>query len=242
MSNIYYLQKRSHLDLLRADIWRIESGVVRATTWLEDGVTTLGFWGAGDVVSGGLFRQENYQLECLTPVTASPLLAENCPDLVLLAQIHQLQELLIIRSCKRIEEMLLKLLTWLGGRFGDAGEAGVILKTFLTHQDLAETLSTTRVTITRSMKQLERQGTIRHLANRRLFIDRSAYSSLAEPLLSCLASMVGEPDRSKPLRRIDPAPQKLVENLTTFTSNSSIIPLVGVTEPRSNRPLSVSYR
>jgi hypothetical protein len=48
MSNIYYLQKRSHLDLLRADIWRIESGVVRAATWLEDGATTLGFWSAGD--------------------------------------------------------------------------------------------------------------------------------------------------------------------------------------------------
>lgn len=218
MSNTYYLQKRSHLDLLRADTWRIESGVVRATSWLEDGVTTLGFWGAGDIVKGGLFRQENYQLECLTPVTASPVLAENCPDLVLLAQIHQLQELLIIRSCRRIEEMLLKLLTWLGGRFGEAGETGVIIKTFLTHQDLAETLNTTRVTITRSLKQLERQGTIRHLDRHRLFIDRSAYSS------------------------IDSAPQKLVENFTKFTSHSSIIPRVGLADPMSNRPLSISYR
>jgi CRP-like cAMP-binding protein len=176
MSNIYYLQKRSHLDLLRADIWKIESGLVRATTWLEDGATTLGFWGAGDVVGNVLFRQENYQLECLTPVTASPLLAENCPDLVLLAHIHQLQELLIIRSCKRIEEMLLKLLTWLGHRFGSAEAAGIIFKTFLTHQDLSETLNTTRVTITRSMRQLERQGRIRHLDDRWLFIARSAYS------------------------------------------------------------------
>ena len=104
MSNIYFFQKSSHLDLLRADSWRVESGVVRATSWQEDGVTTLGFWGAGDVVRGGLFRQENYQLECLTPVTASPLPAENCPDLVLLAQIHQLQELLVIRSNERQQQ------------------------------------------------------------------------------------------------------------------------------------------
>ncbi|AFY92234.1 Crp/Fnr family transcriptional regulator [Chamaesiphon minutus] len=159
-------------------------------------------------------------------MTVSPLLAENCPDLVLLAHIHQLQELLIIRSCKRIEEMLLKLLTWLGQRFGEAGEAGIIFKTFLTHQDLAETLNTTRVTITRSMRRLESQGTIRHLDNRRLFIvlgsspveNRSVYSSS------------------------DPAPQKLVENLATFTSHSSIIPIVGVAAPRSNRPLSISCR
>ena len=93
----------------------------------------------------------------------------------MLAHIYQLQELLVIRSCKRIEEMLLKLLTWLGKRFGEREEAGLIFKLCLTHQDLAETLNTSRVTITRSMGQLERQGLIRQLTNHRLSID-SAYS------------------------------------------------------------------
>jgi hypothetical protein len=73
-------------------------------------------------------------MECLTATLASPILAENDRDLledrlllkqrlhhhqrVLLSYIQQLQELSIIRSCKRIEEMLLKLLTWPGRRFG----------------------------------------------------------------------------------------------------------------------------
>jgi CRP-like cAMP-binding protein len=176
MNNIHYFQKRADLDPIRADLWQIEAGVVRAVICLEDGsLTTLGFWGAGDVVGTALLRQID-RLECLTPVMASPLLAENCPNGAMLAHIHRLQELLVIRSGKRIEEMLLKLLIWLGDRFGDRHEAGLTLKVLLTHQDLAETLNTTRVTITRSMGQLERQGTIRHLANRRLFIDKSAHS------------------------------------------------------------------
>lgn len=153
-------------------------------------------------------------------MTASPLLAENYPNLVMFAQIHQLQELLIIRSCKRIEEMLLKLLTWLGGRFGEAGETGVILKTFLTHQDLAETLNTTRVTMTRSMNQLEHQGTIRHLANRQLFIVRGA-----------------SPVENRSVCSFDPVSQKLLEHLATSTRHSSIVPIADVAL-RSSRSLS----
>ena len=173
MNNIQYFPRRAHLNPLRADTWSIETGVVRATTWLSDGsLTTLGFWGAGDIISSALFRSEIYELECLTAVTASPLLAERYDDRVMLTHIQQLQELLIIRSCKRIEEMLLRLLTWLGKRFGSWEEAGLTLIFPLTHQDLAETLSTTRVTITRSLGQLEDRGLIHRLPKYQMFIDR----------------------------------------------------------------------
>lgn len=132
----------------------------------------------------------------------------------MLAHIQQLQELLIVRSCKRIEDKVLKLLTWLGRRFGSPEEAGTTLGIFLTHQDLAEALCTTRVTITRSMKDLERQGTIRHLDNRRLFIARD-YSQIAPP------------------------PQQLVENLAIFSDS---LMSIGVAAPKLNRPLSISHR
>ena len=176
MNNIQYFPRRAHLNPIRADTWRIEAGVVRATTWLSDGsLTTLGFWGAGDIISSALFRSEIYELECLTAVTASPLLAERYDDRAMLTHIQQLQELLIIRSCKRIEEMLLRLLTWLGKRFGSWEEPGLTLKCPFTHQCLAETLSTTRVTITRSLRQLEDRGLIRRLPKCQMLISKSAY-------------------------------------------------------------------
>jgi CRP-like cAMP-binding protein len=225
MNKIHYFQKRSHLDLYRADLWQIEAGIVRAVTCLEDGsVSTLGFWGAGDVVGKSLFRAQNYQLECLSVVMASPLQAERCSDLVMLAHIHQLEELLLIRSCKRIEETLLKLLTWLAQRFGDRQEAGLVVKVLLTHQDLAETLNTTRVTITRCMGQLERQGLIHHLTNRWLLIDKSACSSFASGL-----DII---DRVFPQR----------SQLPPSTRHSSIRSIGGVAAATENLALSIGYR
>jgi CRP-like cAMP-binding protein len=218
MSKIHHFHKRSNLDLQRAEMWKIESGIVRASTWLEDASsTTLGFWGAGDIVGNGIFQREDDRLECLTTVTASPLLVENCADGVMLAYIKQLQELLLIRSCKRIEDMLLKLLIWLGKRFGERGEAGLILTAWLTHQDLADALSTSRVTITRSMSQLERQGAIHHLGKHRLFIGRSTFA-------------------------LDTMPQILFEDFAPSIRHNSIIPMIGIVAPMSNRPLTTSRR
>ena len=189
MNNIQSFARREILNRLRADLWRIEAGMVRATAWLCDGsLTTLGFWGAGDTIGNALFRSENYELECLTAVRASPLIIGTRTDLVMGSQIQQLQELLIIRSHKRIEDMLLRLLTWLGDRFGNWEETGLTLRFPLTHQDLAETLSTTRVTITRSLGQLEDRGLICRLPKSQMFIDRSAYAVDSAPrrLFECL--------------------------------------------------------
>lgn len=214
MTDRHYFPRRSYLDLVRADLWRIDSGVVRAVTWLEDGSTTLGFWGAGAVVGNTCLQSDNDLLECLTPTIATPLLAQSCAERAMLAQIQQLQELLIIRSCKRIEDRLLKLLIWLSQRFGTAQDAGMTIDIFLTHQDLAETLCTTRVTITRSLKDLERQGAIRHLENRRLLVCREA----------------------------SPPPQKLAEHLVKLNTYSSLVPSGIATQRGTNRPLSVGYR
>jgi CRP-like cAMP-binding protein len=192
---------------------------VRAVTWLEDGSSiTLGFWGAGDVIGNSLLQHDRDELECLTAVTASPLLTEGCSNRVTSAYIQQLQELLIIRSSKYIEERLLKLLTWMGNRFGSQQETGIELEFLLTHQDLAEVLGTTRVTITRTMGRLESQGIIRHLTQRWLFIDRSACS------------------------QIIPVSDNPLAHLPISIRSSSILPNVGVVSPRLKRSLSISYR
>ncbi len=216
MSNTHHFHKRSNLDLQRADMWKIESGLVRANTWLVENASssTLGFWGAGDIVGNGMFQRQDYQLECLTSVTASPLLAENCADLGMLAYINQLQELLLIRSCKRIEDMLLQLLIWLCKRFGDREEGGLILTVWLTHQDLADALSTSRVTITRSMSQLERQGIIHHLTNHRLLIERS-------------------------FSTFDSTSQTLFEDFSPSIRHNSIVPMPGIATQMS---VGVAYR
>lgn len=219
MANMQYFSCRSHLDLLHADLWRIQIGVVRAVTWMEDGSSiTLGLWGAGDVIGNSLLQHDCVELECLTAVTASPLLAEGYSSRVASAYIQQIQELLIIRSSKQIEDRLLKLLAWMGNRFGFWQEAGIELEFMLTHQELAEVLGTTRVTITRTMGKLESQGIIRHLTQRWLFIDRSACSPIV------------------------PVADDLRAHLPISASSSSILSNVGVVSPSRERSLSISYR
>lgn len=161
-------KRRSSIPLRHISLWRIESGVVRTLTWLEDGSTvTLGLCGAGDVIGVPLSTIEPYQIECLTEVEATPLSANDWyPDpAYLLARVQQAEEFMLIRSHRRVEEMLLKLLTWLSKKFGREVKQGRLIELRLTHQDLAELLGTTRVTITRVLKQFEQQGIVQRLPN-----------------------------------------------------------------------------
>ncbi|MBE9012475.1 Crp/Fnr family transcriptional regulator [Pseudanabaenaceae cyanobacterium LEGE 13415] len=167
-SQIRSFKRRSTIPLRQTALWRIESGVVRMVTWLEDGSTvTLGLCGAGDVVGAYLSAIDPYQIECLTEVEATPLSADEWfPDPVhLLARVQQAEEFMLIRSHRRVEEMLLKLLTWLSKKFGRKVSKGHLIDLRLTHQDLAELLGTTRVTVTRVLKQFEQQGLVQRLPN-----------------------------------------------------------------------------
>jgi CRP-like cAMP-binding protein len=167
-SEIRSFKRRSTLPLRQISLWRIESGVVRMVTWLEDGSTvTLGLCGAGDVVGTYLSAIEPYQIECLTDIEATPLSPDEWfpdPD-HLLARVQQAEEFMLIRSHRRVEEMLLKLLTWLCKKFGRKVSKGHLIELRLTHQDIAELLGTTRVTITRVLKQFEQQGIVQRLPN-----------------------------------------------------------------------------
>nr|WP_290225902.1 Crp/Fnr family transcriptional regulator [Trichocoleus desertorum] len=164
---------RSLLPLEMESCWKIETGVVRALSWLEDGtVVTLGLWGAGEIVGKALAQIDPYQLECLTKVEATRLQTDNWQQTqsALLAHIQQAGELTLIRSHRRVDMMLLKLLSWLGKKFGRQVEQGQLIDLRLTHQDIAEMLGSTRVTITRTLNQLEQQGLIRRLSLQRIVL------------------------------------------------------------------------
>jgi CRP-like cAMP-binding protein len=178
MNNVQSFDKRSIFNLDRANLWQVQSGVVRAIAWLDDdSIATLGFWGAGDIFGRDLFQDGNCQFECLTPTLAEPLLADRLSQDAIYAHIHQLQELLLIRSCGRMDRMLLDLLAWLGRRFGKTEAAGYSLDLSLTHQDLAEVLNTTRVTVTRSLGRLEECGAICRQSKCQLLVNCQHFSS-----------------------------------------------------------------
>jgi CRP-like cAMP-binding protein len=123
---------------------------------------TLGLWGPGDVVGRPLSCLDPYQIECLTAVEAEMLPNSVWNQMLnaILLHAQQEEEFLKIVHCQSIEQRLLQFLAWLGQKFGHDSQEGQIIQLRLTHQEIAETLNTSRVTVTRLLNQLEQQGII----------------------------------------------------------------------------------
>ncbi len=167
--------RRTHLPNRSNALWRIETGVVRTVTWLEDGtIITLGLWGPGDTIGKPISKCDPFQIECLTKVEAILLSGDRWLNRdILLNHIQQAEKFMVIRGYKRVDFMLYQLLTWLAKRFGSEVEQGHLIDMILTHQDIAEIIGTSRVTVTRTLGHFEQQGLIDRLPLHRIILQPS---------------------------------------------------------------------
>jgi CRP-like cAMP-binding protein len=167
-----------NLPLRPDSLWKIESGVVKITTYSEDGnLIVLGLWGDGDIVSKNFGKVEPYYITCVTKVTANIIPFDDPSELtqVILSHLEQMQELTLIRSYKRVDLMLVKLLQWLGKKFGKKTNDGNLIDLRLTHQDLADILGSTRVTITKFLNHIEKQGFIQRLSSKKILLIKEGF-------------------------------------------------------------------
>lgn len=166
--------RRDRIPLREDVLWRIESGAVRTVTWREEGIlVALGYWGVGDVIGQSLSQVKPYEIECLTDVEVSLLPYELWQEALnaIISYIQQLEELLSIVHRNPSSVRLWQFLVFLDQKFGCDVEQGRLIHLQLTHQELAETINTTRVTVTRLLQQFEQEGMLlRH--SRRLVLCR----------------------------------------------------------------------
>jgi CRP-like cAMP-binding protein len=165
--------RRSFLPEQANSLWKIDHGFVQTFTYLEDGTTiALGVWSSGDMVGQALSKLNPYQIECLTPVTATIVPIDGWYQLtdVLLTHLQQAEELIVIRSHRKVEIMLVKLLIWLSKKFGSEVDQGRLIDMRLTHEDLANLIGSTRVTVTRILGDFEQQGLIDRLSLHRIVL------------------------------------------------------------------------
>ncbi|NEO71209.1 Crp/Fnr family transcriptional regulator [Moorena sp. SIO3H5] len=159
-----HLFKRHDLIALEPDqLWVVQQGVVKTLTWNDEGtVITLGYWGAGDVVGKSLSNLQTYEIECLTRVKAQCLSLSQSYRLseAIVCHLRQTEELLSIIRTPRVSQRLQQFLSWLARKFGRPVSSGQLIDIPVTHQELAEMIGTTRVTITRIIKQFEEEGII----------------------------------------------------------------------------------
>ncbi len=141
--------------------WLLQQGIVKTCTWTEEGTPiTLGYWGKDDIVGQALSLVYPYQVKCITTVEAFCIPTTKADSAVHLIQRHvqQTEELLCIMRTEKVLQRLCNVLTWLAQKFGKEIEIGQLIDLRITHQDLAEIVGATRVTVTKLINQLEQEG------------------------------------------------------------------------------------
>jgi CRP-like cAMP-binding protein len=149
------------IPLSSNSFWLLQQGIVKTCTWTEEGTPiTLGYWGKDDIVGQALSLVEPYQVKCITIVKAACIPTNKADSTLDLIQRHiqQTEELLCIVRTEKMSQRLCNILTWLAQKFGREIEIGQLIDLRITHQDLAEIIGATRVTVTKLINQLEQEG------------------------------------------------------------------------------------
>lgn len=154
-------KQREYLPTLQGHLWKINSGLARTFTLHEDGTTiALGFWGAGHLITFPIDQGFPFIIECLSDVQAYSLpLSDALVSEGLCFRLYQLQSFTVMRR-GRLRARVKLFLVWFALQFGQNSKEGYIIPSRPTHQHIADVIGSTRVTVTRVMKELERDNFI----------------------------------------------------------------------------------
>ena len=180
-----YLAKATGLTYKRREmlprrtnyLWKIESGVVRSLTWNEDGqVICSGLWAEGDLIGSELSNLHPYEMECLTDLQLTEIPRSQWGDYIdVIIRRNQTSEFLLkIAHSRAKDDAVRQLLGWLTERFGEEDHRdGKLISLQLTHQEIAELIGSTRVTVTRIINELEKVGFLSRKGRKLRFLAES---------------------------------------------------------------------
>jgi CRP-like cAMP-binding protein len=169
------------IRLLPDEIWVVSRGIVQLGTLYDNGEEALLGLVCPSMPFGlPLTMVQPYQAIALTDVdlmrlrlsevVQSPMLAQGIFR-HLVRRLQQSEAILTVTGYRRVEDRLRHLLMLLGQEVGVAGvSGGTRLSVRLTHQQLANAIGTTRVTVTRLLNQLQEAGWLKLDGNRHIVL------------------------------------------------------------------------
>jgi len=152
-------------------LWQVCQGIVKLSTMSENGEheVVVGFVGPSMPFGPDLTKLHTYEATALSEVhlvcfflkeiAASPSLAQTLLPLIN-QRLRQTEALLAISGMRHLKDRLYHLLLLLKQEFGQPVAQGTRISVRLTHQDLADACSSTRVTITHLLGKLQQQKKI----------------------------------------------------------------------------------
>ncbi len=152
-------------------IWQVCQGLVKLSTVGENGEEVLvGLVGTNMIFGANLTRLQTYQATALSEVQLVSIpwaeidsyfsVAQN-PFTQINQRLQQTEALLAISGQRRVKDRFYQLLQLLKQEIGQKVESGTRLTIRFTHQDFADACSTTRVTVTRLIGKLQKEGEIK---------------------------------------------------------------------------------
>jgi CRP-like cAMP-binding protein len=177
---LHIYDRGEEIPLVEQGVWQVYRGVVQLSQLSINGEEILLGWAQPSTFFGlWLTHIESYQAKTLSEVylrwyplseiESSAHLSHNILNQVV-RRIRQTESLLAIAGLRRVEERLQELLNLLKKELGQPVAQGTRLGVRLTHQNLANAIGTTRVTVTRLLGDFQRQGTIGLDSDRHLII------------------------------------------------------------------------
>jgi hypothetical protein len=143
--------------------WMVRLGFASANSWSDDDdFLPLGVWGPGQLLIPHRLAIQPVELRSLSNLVLEQCLIDASDgESFLSSHIEQLSVFFKLSRVRPAEKRMLKLLQWLGSRFGATTEQGVRLPLVamkLTHRELGHLCSMTRVTVTKTLGLFRQQG------------------------------------------------------------------------------------
>ncbi|MEE3716888.1 Crp/Fnr family transcriptional regulator [Tumidithrix elongata RA019] len=180
--NLSFFESSQSIPMHSHEVWVVCRGVVQLSTLHPSGDEVLVGLAFQSMPFGlPLTMLEPYQAIALSDVDLMRFTMteiEESPELSLSIfrhlnrRLQQAESMLALVSNKRVEDRLREILLFLKKEVGQPTDGGMRLSIRLTHQHLANAISSTRVTVTRALGQLQADGW--------LWIDRDRHIVIAE--------------------------------------------------------------
>lgn len=182
--------KGETISMVTQGVWQVHRGVVQLSTLTSNGEEILLGWAGKETFFGRWMTVlEVYQATALSDVElqwyavseieVSPRLCQIVlPQL--LRRMRQTEAMLAISGQRRVEERLHRLLWLLKQETGQPTSQGTRLGIRLTHQNIASAINTTRVTVTRLLNQLQREGLIGFDRDRHIILHDPQFPPILE--------------------------------------------------------------
>ena len=184
-SHIVNIPSGEKVSLSKSYIWLVVRGVIKIQTLTLDGeISILGLVSSDNVFGETLSTSNPYEAYAMGNCDLLPISLieiEQNPTLSIsifnaLRKTYQQTEMLLsIKSIRRMEDRIKSLFIFLAERYGRECKDGIVIDIRLTHQEIANLLSTTRVTVTRIMSDLKE--------SKWLILERSKYVLTQRPTI-----------------------------------------------------------